>query len=294
MHIWSKGTASRRTASPRWAGGGREAWWGLGALVLLVVLSGVGAAMGQWKLLGIAWTAFAAMAGAALAGSHRTGERQPQQIVWGYGVASGVMVASASVFLIPEAVAPHAALGGAGIALGVLAGFTFHTLGHQLTHARFVPDHTVTELTAHALADGVVLGLVYTAMPELSLLLGLAIVSHKAPAGYAAAKRRLHRRKDVLVLLLPAAAVGLAALPVGWLKLPPTPVVSALVSGFATGVFLHVAMDFLPHCEIGGEVHEIARQTTHDHWLLDRLRWHAVASTACGVGFVLLAWWALA
>jgi ZIP family zinc transporter len=66
------------------------------------------------------------------------------------------------------------------------------------------------------------------------------------------------------------------------------------VFGFAAGVFLHVAMDFLPRCEIGSEVHELLSVTGDAHALLDRLRLHAVASTSIGGLVVLLAWLVIA
>jgi ZIP family zinc transporter len=78
--------------------------------------------------------------------------------------------------------------------------------------------------------------------------------------------------------------------------------VHALVFGIATGVFLHVALDFLPRCEIGGEVSEAAGLTEGEtgedefdaqHHLLDRLRLHAVASALVGGLVVFVAWWGL-
>jgi len=59
-------------------------------------------------------------------------------------------------------------------------------------------------------------------------------------------------------------------------------------------VFLHVAMDFLPRCELGGDVYEVANVSGDAHALLDRLRLHAVGSTAAGALAVFLAWLAVA
>jgi len=64
----------------------------------------------------------------------------------------------------------------------------------------------------------------------------------------------------------------------------------AAVFGFGAGVFLHVAMDFLPECETGTEVGEVAQLSENAHALLDRLRVHAVVSTALGAVAVFLAW----
>ncbi len=263
---------------------------GLVSLFVFVLLSGGAVAAGLWKLLGVVWTAFLGMTGAVPFGANAPAHGRPYRIVWGYGLASGAMIASASLFLVPEAVTYDAAVGGAGIAFGILAGFAIHTLGHQLTHTTLPLDHTTTELTVHGLTDGSIIGLLYAAMPELGPLLGLAIVSHKAPAGYAAARRLAREGRSPVVLLLPACAVGLAALPIGLLHVPDVPSLNALIFGFATGVFLHVAMDFLPHCEWGGEVHQAMQQEADDHALLDRLRLHAVVSTALGGGVVVGMW----
>ena len=267
---------------------------GIGAFVLLVALSAYGVAAGLWKLLGISWAAFAAMAGAAVLGS-RTRNESPTGLVWGYGLASGAMVTSAAVFLLPTAINHHPQFGGFGVALGVLVGFASHSIGHRLAHVEMPLDRTVAELSAHALAAGVVIGVVYGNMPDLGLLLGLAIVSHKGPAGYAAAVRLARRGGDVTAILLPAVGVGLTGLVAGSLQLPASPPLRGLVFGFATGIFIHVAMDFLPQCELGSEIHDALAVDDHGeaHALLDRLRLHAVGSTLLGGVAVFVAWLAL-
>jgi ZIP family zinc transporter len=241
-----------------------------------------------WKVVGIGWIAFAAMAvaipiGARADGGHARG------LVWAYGIAAGAMVTSATVFLLPQAFGLHPRWGGFGVATGIVIGFAAHTVGHRLTHETSF-DHTSLEISAHALAAGAIIGIVYGNMPELGAFLGVAIVSHKAPAGYAAARRLASGDGDPRVLLLPATGVGLTAIPASIVALPPDPTLNALVFGFAAGVFLHVAMDFLPTCEIGGDVYDVAHTTDHAHELLDSLRLHAVASTGLGGGVVFLAW----
>lgn len=263
---------------------------GLGAVGAFVLLSGLAASAGLWKLLGIAWVAFLGMAVALPLGARATDALHARKLVWGYGLASGAMITSALVFLVPSAIDHHPAYGGFGIAAGVLAGFASHTVGHRLTHHDVGVDHTVLELSAHALSAGVIIGIVYGNMPTLGPLLGLAIVSHKGPAGYAAARRLANEGKTVSVLLLPAAGVGLTGILAALVALPQVPVLNALVFGFAAGVFLHVAMDFLPRCELGGEVYEVAQVTDDAHALLDVLRVHAVGSTAVGGLVVFVAW----
>ncbi len=243
------------------------------------------------KVLGIAWAAFLAM-GVAIPIGRRAGRTgHARRLVWGYGLASGAMVTSAAVFLVPAAIGHHPAFGGFGIAAGIIIGYATHTVGHWLTHTDHPIEHTAIRLTAHALAAGSVIGLVYAGMPSLGPLLGLAIVSHKGPAGYAAAQRLSTDGKPVSSLLLPATGVGLTAIPAALITIPASPVAFGLVFGFASGIFLHLSMDFLPRCEIGGEIYELAAlEERSAHALLDRLRFHAVASTTIGGILVFVAW----
>jgi ZIP family zinc transporter len=244
---------------------------------------------GRTKLLGIAWVAFLGMALAGALGA-RTPRGNPGVLVWGYGLASGAMVTSAATFLLPQAMGQDLTYGGLGVALGLLSGYAAHTLGHRLSHMDLPIDRTLAELTAHALTAGAIIGIVYGNMPGLGPLLGLAIVSHKGPAGYAAVTRYAARGGDWRAVLLPAAGVGVAAAASSFLALPASAPVRGVVFGFATGVFLHVAMDFLPECELGSEIHESLAPDGDAHERLDRLRVHAVASTALGGLAVFLAW----
>lgn len=266
---------------------------GVLSILLLVGLTAVGlfvvAPAGIGKLVVIAWVAFAAMAGGALIGTRASG-RHPRGLVWGYGLASGAMIASAAGFLVPQAIDQSARLGGFGIATGILVGYNAHTIGHRLSHLDLPMDTTATELAAHALSAGLIIGIIYGQMPELGLLLGLAIVSHKGPAGYAAARRLALDGKSTMPLLLPSAGVGLTALPAAMVALPNEPAINAVVFGFAAGVFLHIAMDFLPSCEVGGEIDQAAGVTETSHELLDRLRVQSVFSTSLGGIAVVVAW----
>lgn len=263
---------------------------GIVAVIALVCLSVVAIMNGRWKVFVISWIGFFSMAIAAVVGTHtdRTGAGQ---LVWGYGLASGAMIASAAIFLIPQAIGFSATMGGIGIAAGILLGYGAHTIGHRLSHIESFGTIAV-QLSAHALAGGALIGLVYATLPDLGLLLGLAIVSHKGPAGYAAARRLYGAGKSVSVLLVPAAAVGLAALPASMLSLPVSAAGNAVISGIATGIFLHIAMDFLPQCETGSEIEDaLGHHESHAvHKALDRLRIHAVVSTVLGAGAVVFAW----
>ena len=277
---------------------------GIGALGLLFILSAA-AVTGIWyeigdlddsvlKVVVISWVACGAMVGGAWLGV-RADETDPFGLVWGYGLASGAMIMSAAMFLVPQAIglagtAGTPQFGGIGLALGVLLGYSAHTIGHRLTHLAGGMDTTAAQITVHALAAGAIIGIVYGSMPSLGLLLGLAISSHKGPAGYAAARRLGRDGRPAAVLLLPAAGVGLTALPTAILPIPDEPVGNALVFGFAAGIFLHVAMDFLPKCETGSEIDQVLSLEENSHQLLDRLRTHAVGSTLIGGLAVVAAW----
>jgi ZIP family zinc transporter len=266
---------------------------GVGAFVAFLVVSALAVTAGNWKILGISWVAFGAMIlGAVLGAGSRT--RRPRRLVWGYGLASGAMLTSAAVFLVPQAIGQHAKFGGFGIAAGILVGYNAHTIGHRLSHMELPLNTTMGALAAHALSAGLIIGVIYGAMPELGPLLGLAIVSHKGPAGYAAARRSRLGGESVLPVLLPAAGVGLTAIPAALLAFSWSAVVNAAFFGFAAGIFLHIAMDFLPSCEVGGEIDQVADVSAESHALLDRLRFHALFSTTIGGLAVLAAWWVLA
>jgi ZIP family zinc transporter len=245
---------------------------------------------GLWKMLAISWVAFGAMAGAIPLGVRAARTANATRLVWGYGTASGAMITSAAVFLLPQAIGFDPRVGGFGVAAGILVGFGSHVVGHRLAHVSATFDDTAVQLTAHALSAGVIIGLVYGSMPELGLLLGLAIVSHKGPAGYAAARRLASGDRPASIILLPATGVGIAGIPAALLELPIGPLGQAAVFGFAAGIFLHIAMDFLPQCEVGGEVGEVAELSADAHHLLDRLRIHAVVSTSLG-GIVVFVLW---
>ncbi|PSP84129.1 ZIP family metal transporter [Halobacteriales archaeon QS_6_64_34] len=270
---------------------------GLASVLALLVLSGVAVTGGAGKVLVISWVAFAAMGLGAWLGARAT-ETSPYRLVWGYGLASGAMVTSAAMFLVPQAIglgnaAGTARIGGIGIAAGIVAGYGTHTIGHRLTHVDTGLDTTTAAIAAHALSAGLIIGVVYASMPTLGLLLGLAIVSHKGPAGYAAARRLVRENNSATALLLPAAGVGLTAIPIALAPVPTDPAVNAVVFGFAAGIFLHVALDFLPNCEAGSEIDEVCSLEEHSHGLLDELRTHGVASTVLGAAMVVLAWVAL-
>jgi len=279
--------------------GGMIALLGAGGGMVVMTVVGLLASLG--KLLAIGWVAFGAMMSGAWLGARSEGrgsaavERQGARLVWAYGLASGAMITSTTLFLVPNAISHHAALGGLGIAIGIVGGFSIHTMHTEPGHADGAARSVTWELTLHSLGAGLVIGAIYATMPALGPTLGLAIVSHKAPAGYAAARRLRRHGQSVSMLLLPAAAVGLAALPVGLVDPPSMDGLHALVFGAATGIFLHVAIDFLPRCEWRHGLRPVAAARSDDQGEAEgahahRLRWQAIGSTLLGGAVVVAAW----
>lgn len=84
---------------------------GIASAGVFVVLSALATTIGAWKLLGISWVAFAAMALGIPLGRRTLGDRS-WALVWGYGLAAGAMITSAAVFLVPQAIAHDANFGG--------------------------------------------------------------------------------------------------------------------------------------------------------------------------------------
>nr|WP_179536764.1 ZIP family metal transporter [Actinopolyspora biskrensis] len=219
----------------------------VGVLSVFVGVCVAAETAGLGKLLIIAVVSCLAMvAGAALALRRIVNS---STLTWAYGLAAGAMVASACAFLLPTAIERDATLGGFGIAAGVLAGFTVHLAGAGFGPRTALLDDYVVRLTVHSVAAGFVIGAIYASMPNIGLLLGLSIISHKGPAGYAAALS-LHRSgRSIVPVILPACGIGIAAIAVGLLGWPLSPTVTAPVFGVAAGLFLHVALDFLAHLE---------------------------------------------
>lgn len=271
MRVVSSPTAHERAAIPLGLG---EITLAGCAVVAVTGLSVAAAATGLWKLMTIALVSFGSMVIGAALGMH--GSTRAKGLIWAYGLAAGAMVASSAAFLLPVAIGRDPQIGGFGIAAGLLTGFALHSLGERLGEHCDTLDDTVVRLTMHAVAAGIVIGAIYTSLPTIGLLLGLSIVSHKGPAGYAAAHRLHQAGRSILPLTLPAAGVGVPAVVLGLLDVTVLEQVSAMVFGFAAGIFLHVALDFLPSTDTQADQ---PQQT-----------WHATASALAGAGAVVIAW----
>src|SRR5699024_10283007 len=89
-------------------------------ILVLLVFTFASMLQANWKIIGISWIAFGAMALAIPLGVRAAGKRNLTGLIAGYGLASGAMIASAAIFLVPEAIEHHAVYGGVGIALGII------------------------------------------------------------------------------------------------------------------------------------------------------------------------------
>ncbi|MBA8824458.1 ZIP family zinc transporter [Saccharopolyspora lacisalsi] len=248
--------------------------WALGTAGLLLGMCAAAGAAQLWKLLIIAVASCLSMIAGAVLG--RRAIANSHVLTWANGATAGAMVTSACAFLLPMAITQDPKLGGFGTATGVLVGFALHNADRLST--RTTPDDCVVRLTIHAVTAGLVIGAVYASMPNAGVLLGLSIVSHKGPAGYAAARSLRRAGEPVTPVVLPACGVGISSIAVGLLGWSPPTSVTAVVFGVAAGLFLHVALDFLAHLERTPEPSG------------GRLSTHATASTLTGGAVVVFAW----
>ncbi|MFB6207851.1 MAG: ZIP family metal transporter [Candidatus Nanohaloarchaea archaeon] len=258
----------------------------LGALsaVLLAVLTALTLGSAQ-KVVVIGWTAALAMfLGGLLA---RRELRSEKSIVWVYGISGGAALASIFYFVLPKALQLSVDFGAAGVLTGFLAGLALHSLGHKVSHSADHGTNALLSVSFHSASAGLIIGLIYQQLPGIGLALGIAIVSHKLPAGYMVVDRMHSREKVWTKLLLPATAVGSIALLSFSYPVALGQNLKALFFGFSSGIFIHLALDFIPNPEPESHLRKIL---THEedplHHELDEITTHCVASTVAGVAVV--------
>jgi len=265
----------------------------LGVVALIAVVA-LGLVAGRTKLVGIVVFGFVAMMAGVLV-SYLGEFATPGRQVWAYGLASGAMLASAAALIAPKAIAHHPTYGGFAIAFGYLIGYGAHELGHLVTHYELPVNAATGELTLHALAAGSIMGVAYGALPSLTPLFGYGIVAHKFPAGFTGSEAVEESGLPVSVMVVPAAAVAIAAIPLSILTPDLSPIVKAVFFGVSTGVFAHVGIDMLPECSHVGSHGDVAGhgaiQCSRD---ADRIRQYAVLSTFLGAAAIFAIWQLLA
>lgn len=259
-----------------------------------VAIVGVGIAADRLKLTGIVVFGFLAMMTGV--GLSRWGEFDtPRRQVWAYGLSSGAMLASAAALLAPKAITQHATYGGFAIAFGYLLGYAGHEIGHLVTHYEMPVNIETGELTLHALLAGAIMGVVYGSLPSLTPLFGYGIVAHKLPAGFTGSEAVERANLPLSVMVIPAAAVALAAIPLSILTPSLSPIVKAVFFGVSTGVFAHVAIDMLPECShVGSHADSSGHGTVQCSAEADTIRRYAVASTFLGAAAIYVLWQTLA
>ncbi|MFW5965154.1 MAG: ZIP family metal transporter [Halodesulfurarchaeum sp.] len=259
-------------------------------VVAFAVVIVAGLLSGRTKLTGVVVFGFVAMiAGVAI--SHYVDFDTANRQVWAYGLASGAMLASAGGLLAPKAIEPHAAYGGFAIAFGYLIGYAAHELGHLSTHYDLPLNAPAAELSLHALAAGSIMGVLYGSLPNLTALFGFGVLAHKFPAGFTGSEAVKHSGLPEHVMVVPAAIVAIAAIPLSIVTPPLSPIVQATFYGISTGVFAHVGIDMLPECLHAGSHadrggHGVIQCSRNIH----AIRHRAVLSTFLGAGTILGLW----
>lgn len=218
---------------------------------------------GLWTLVTLTvFSAFALLIGAAISAiSHRS--RLMSRVD---AAAAGAMLGSALIFVVPHALIEHAGAGALGLVVGL-------AIGLLLAAARPGRDGRaiLSALTLHSIGDGIVVGALYTLAPKLGWGVGLAVLAHKAPAGYALARRLSKRPRQQILVVLPALATGLGAL--GVAIMPAVVALPAgMIFGIAAGLFLFVAAAFLASSVNTGSLDTV-------DWLMFGLGGMAIALT---------------
>jgi ZIP family zinc transporter len=262
--------------------------WFIPLIILLIVLSIITIIEGSGgeKVLFISWISFFSMISPII--TKDIFNENAKYLVWAYGISSGSMIISAALFMLPGAFRNLPKAGGIGIGIGILVGYSIHTISHNTSHRleKFLHGKkSVISLTLHTVFAGLALGIIYSQTPSISAILGISIVSHKLPASFSTVRELENKR----LVVIPSVLFGISCL-ISFLFIPElSELYITLIFGIGAGVFIHMAMDFLPECE-RGDIYDIVSQTEEEHEIIDRLRYHAMASVAVGGIIVLILW----
>ncbi|WP_123659301.1 hypothetical protein [Salinisphaera japonica] len=228
-------SVTRRLWRDHLPGPAATACLGIGWLLWLVLLV-MAECQGLVTLAGLAIFGALALLVGALASLGAVSERT---IVLADAAAGGAMLSAALVFVVPHALIKHAVPGTLGLATGIAIG----ALLHRATRGA-IDQVALTGLTLHTISAGVAIGALYTFLPALGWTAGLAILAHKAPAGYLLARRLREADRSRALVGWPAMATGLGALSIAMMH-PTLPISSGLMFGIAAGLFSFVALGFI-------------------------------------------------
>jgi ZIP family zinc transporter len=256
-------------------------------LVLLTVFTALTNNLG-FKVIIIAWTAFLTMIAGTLLNYREL--KSKKAIIWAYGLSGGAALASILFFVLPKSLELSKNFGATGIITGFLSGLVLHVITHELEHDTGEAFQDLVSITAHAAAAGLIIGQIYSDLPTVSIILGISIVSHKLPAGYIISdKLGDGLYKALKYTALPASILGAIALLVFNLSINMPTDLQALFFGFSAGIFLHVALDFIPEPEPESHLRKLLSEEEDPlHEKLDEVKVHCVASTVAGAGIVTL------
>ncbi|MFB6175529.1 MAG: hypothetical protein ABEJ87_06200 [Candidatus Nanohalobium sp.] len=238
------------------------------------------------KVVAVAWTAFFAMTvGTALSFYHL---KSTKSVIWAYGLSGGAALASVMFFILPKSLQMSKNFGITGVLTGFLSGLVLHAVTHEIEHGAGEALSDLLSITAHAAAAGLIIGRIYSDLPGVSIILGVSIVSHKLPAGYIISdKLEGSMAKVMQFILLPATVLGSMALLVFNLSLKMPVNIQALFFGFSAGIFLHLALDFIPEPEPESHLRKLLSEEEDPlHHKIDDIKFHCVASTVLGAAVV--------
>lgn len=206
-------------------------------------------------------------------------ERKPEYLAFMYGLSSGSIIISFSLFILPMVVRNNVQLGSLGVGFGIIMGYIIHTFGHQATHFKFLTISKTHwfELIIHSAVVGSILGVIYSQTPSISYVLGIAVISHKLPASFSVLLK-LDQKK---LIIIPSTSLGFAIISTNLLI--DGILYSSLFLGIGGGILLHIAMDLFLECQ-KGSVYQVDEGL---HNKIDKLRMYSLVSVICG-GFIVL------
>lgn len=267
---------------------GRIEKTGLISTVLLVLLTvyTLFKDLSGLKVVTVAWTAFFAMIIGTFFSFRELKSRK--SVIWAYGISGGAAFASILYFVLPKSLEMSTQFGVTGVLIGFLSGLILHVVTHELEHEAGEALTDLVSVTAHASAAGFIIGQIYSDLPTISIVLGISIVSHKLPAGFIISDKFGKGLKQALKFIaLPASILGSMALIVYNLSISMPTDFQALFFGFSAGIFLHVALDFIPEPEPESHLRKLLSDEEDPlHHKLDEVKFHCVASTVAGAGIV--------
>jgi ZIP family zinc transporter len=195
--------------------------------------------------------------------------------IWLSGIISGSIIFSAGVFVLPVAVSMDARSGSMGVVSGLILGYIIHHLSHQVFHAAESENELFIKLAGHTFIAGLIIAVIYTELPALSVAFGVSIVGHKLPAGMGFAYEITNKFETKVMVVASGVWIAILLVTVSGLTIPST--VQPVFFGVSAGLFIHAGFDLLPEC---------VEQGADTRCSLDRQRRHSVLSIIAGCSLI--------